>query len=179
MTRKSGMTDLPATTWAWLSTDEAATARFGRALGAAAEPGTVVALVGNLGAGKTRLVQGIAAGLEISGQPVNSPTFILVHEYTGRLPVYHFDTYRLRTVDEFLDLGAEEYLSAGGVCLIEWADRVAEVLPPDCLRIEIEIAGPTARQFRLTASGPQSAALLERLRRNEALADTPQNERPA
>ena len=143
---------------------EADTVRLGRALAAVLTPGTVVALVGNLGAGKTRLVQAIAAGMGVDERTVNSPTFVLIQEYEGRLPLYHFDTYRLRDTDDFLELGAEELLAADGVCLIEWADRVDEVLPADLLRIEIEITGETARLFRLTATGKKTAELIADLR---------------
>jgi tRNA threonylcarbamoyladenosine biosynthesis protein TsaE len=91
---------------------------------------------------------------------VSSPTFVLIQEYEAALPIFHCDTYRLRNVDEFIDLGIDEILHAQGVCLIEWADRVAEILPPDHLRIEIEIMGPTARSFRIQAGGPKSGAVL-------------------
>ena len=143
---------------------EQETEALGRALARVLEPGTVIALVGNLGAGKTRLTQAIAAELGVERETVNSPTFVLIQEYEGRLPIYHFDTYRLRDTDEFLELGADELMAAGGVCVIEWADRVAEVLPRDVLRIEIEILSPTEREFRFSASGARSTRLLERLR---------------
>src|SRR5262245_57352159 len=123
--------------WEFLSRSEADTERLGAALAAAVEPGSVVALVGDHGAGKTRLVQATATALGVDRRAVSSPTFVLIHEYDGRLPVWHFDTYRLRDVDEFLELGAEELLSSGGVSFVEWADRVAEALPADHLRIEL------------------------------------------
>jgi tRNA A37 threonylcarbamoyladenosine biosynthesis protein TsaE len=90
----------------------------------------------------------------------SAPTFVLIQEYEGSLPIYHCDTYRLKNVDEFLDLGIDEILQSEGVCLIEWADRVAGVLPPDHLRIEIEVTGPTTRSFRIEAKGPKSAAVV-------------------
>lgn len=164
---------MPAVSLHFESTSEETTATFGRALGAALTPGSVVALVGNLGAGKTRLAQAIAAGLGADERLVTSPTFILVQEHAGRLPIFHFDTYRLRSIEEFLDLGVEEYLSAGGVCIVEWADRVAEVLPADRLCIEISITGPEARQFTLTADGEQAAAILDRLRKSVIWAARP------
>lgn len=142
---------------------EAETAELGRKLAVALTSGLVVALVGDLGSGKTRLVQAICEGLGIDREDVTSPTFVLIQEYLGRLPVYHFDTYRLRDVDEFLELGAEELFESDGVCLVEWADRVAEALPADHLRIEIAIAGETERRFRLSATGPRSAAVLSSL----------------
>lgn len=122
-----------------------------------------MALVGDLGAGKTRFVRGVAAALGVDPLCVSSPTFVLIHEYDGRMPVYHFDTYRLRNSAEFLELGAEELLNGDGVCFIEWADRVASTLPGDCLRVEIAACGETARDFRLTAHGERSDRCLARL----------------
>lgn len=114
----------------------------------------VLALTGTLGAGKTRLVQGLAAGLGIEREAVSSPTFVLLHEYLGTAPVYHFDAYRLRGADEFWDLGADEYLADGrGIVIVEWADRIADCLPAERLEIAIEVTGPSERIFRLTAIG--------------------------
>ena len=144
------------------SVDE--TRQLGSRLGASLEAGTVIALSGNLGAGKTHFTQGIAEGLGIERRLVNSPTFALVQEYGGQLPVFHFDTYRLHNVDEFLDLGFDEYLSLHGVCIIEWAERVAEVLPVDTLTIRISATGETTRQFDLWAGGEVSLKILDRLR---------------
>ena len=143
---------------------EDATAQLGRALGGFAQPGLVVGLIGHLGAGKTRLVQSAAEGLGADRSDVNSPTFVLIQEYEGRLPVYHFDTYRLRDEDEFLELGADEYMVGDGVCLIEWADRVADVLPRDRLTIELEMTGLESRRVRLTAGGPRSQRVLDAVR---------------
>lgn len=142
---------------------ETETQQLGRALGAASQPGLVVALVGNLGAGKTRFVQAAAEGLDIPREAVNSPTFVLIHEYEGRLPVYHFDTYRLGDIDEFLELGADEYMSGDGVCFIEWADRMEEVLPRDRLSITFEITGELTRRLTLAASGRVSLSVLNAL----------------
>jgi tRNA threonylcarbamoyladenosine biosynthesis protein TsaE len=140
------------------------TRQLGASVGQAAEMGLVIALVGNLGAGKTRFVQAAAEGLGVDGVPVNSPTFVLIHEYQGRLPVYHFDTYRLRDVDEFLELGADEYMAGDGVCFIEWADRMVEVLPRDRLTVEFEITGEHSRRIRITAGGSRSQRVLDRVR---------------
>lgn len=142
---------------------ESATQQLGRALGETAQPGLVVALVGNLGAGKTRFVQAAAEGLDIPREAVNSPTFVLIHEYEGRLPVYHFDTYRLGDIDEFLELGADEYMSGDGVCFIEWADRMEEVLPKDRLTITFAITGELTRRLTLAASGRVSQSVLQSL----------------
>jgi tRNA threonylcarbamoyladenosine biosynthesis protein TsaE len=149
--------------WEFSAGDERDTETLGTALGRALAGGGVVALVGTLGAGKTRLVQAIAVALGADRRLVNSPTFILIQEYEATLPIYHCDTYRLRNVEEFLDLGIDEILQADGVCLIEWADRVTEVLPADHLRIEIDVTGATSRGFRFEAGGPKSAAILQSL----------------
>ena len=144
---------------------ETETQQLGRSLGAAAPSGLVVALVGNLGAGKTRFVQAAAEGLDIPREAVNSPTFVLIHEYEGRLPVYHFDTYRLGDIDEFLELGADEYMSGDGVCFIEWADRMEEVLPRDRLSITFEITGELTRRVTVAAGGRGSQSVLNALGR--------------
>jgi tRNA threonylcarbamoyladenosine biosynthesis protein TsaE len=114
------------------------TRELGLMIADAAEPGDIIALVGDLGTGKTALTKYIAEGLGIS-EEINSPTFNIVKEYrSGRLPLFHFDVYRLADSDEFYDAGAEEYLSCRGVCVIEWADIVADALPGDALAVNIE-----------------------------------------
>ncbi len=138
-----------------------ATEALGRRLGSVLFPGSVVALVGPLGAGKTHLVRAVAEGLGIPDRRlVTSPTFVLIQEYPGRLPIYHFDAYRLHGEAEFADLGVHEYLDGDGACLIEWADRVPGCLPADHLRIELTVLGPTRRRARIHAAGPRHAALL-------------------
>jgi len=144
--------------------DESATASFGAALEAALPAGSVVALCGTLGAGKTRLVQAIAAAAGVDPRSVASPTFVLVHEYQGRRSVYHLDAYRLRDEDEFCQLGPEEYFEGGGVTLVEWADRVAGCLPQDRLEIHIEVTGPTSRRFTVRAGGARHAPVIEKLK---------------
>jgi tRNA threonylcarbamoyladenosine biosynthesis protein TsaE len=135
--------------------DERDTARLGAAIAEVVPPGTTISLVGTLGAGKTRLVQAIAEALGVAPATVTSPTFVLVNEYTGgRLPVYHFDTYRLKDADEFLELGPDEYFDSIGIVLVEWADRVADLLPAERLEISIEVTGPTSRRITLTGTTP-------------------------
>jgi tRNA threonylcarbamoyladenosine biosynthesis protein TsaE len=138
------------------------TARLGRTLAELVDPGVVIGLVGTLGAGKTRLVRAIAETLEVDPAAISSPTFVLIHEYDGRLPIYHFDAYRLKNPQAFEDLGVADYWGGDGVCLVEWADRVRGLLPDDCWLITIELTGPMSRTVRIEI--PASAALIiERL----------------
>ncbi len=126
---------------------------LGKQIAAAAEPGDVVALVGTLGAGKTRLVQAIVAALGNAAESVTSPTFVLVNEYpSGRLPVYHFDVYRLKDDDEFLELGAEEYFEQDGLTLIEWGDRVEHLLPERASVVSIEIGEQDERSVVISGT---------------------------
>jgi tRNA threonylcarbamoyladenosine biosynthesis protein TsaE len=154
----------------------AATAAFGRRLAAALEPGTVVALVGPLGAGKTHLVRAVAEGLGADPAAVSSPTFVLIQEYAGRMPVYHFDAYRLPSAAAFADLGVEEYFHGAGVCLVEWADKVAETLPADHLRVEIEVLGEAGRRVTVTATGPRASAIIRALRAGRDVESSEQSE---
>jgi tRNA threonylcarbamoyladenosine biosynthesis protein TsaE len=144
--------------------DPAGTTAFGRRLAELLFPGAVVALVGPLGAGKTHLVRAVAEGLGVDGRVVSSPTFVLLHEYPGRLPIYHFDAYRLRSVEEFFDLGGHEYLDGSGVCLVEWADRVAAALPAEHLRVTITPSGEEARRIEVVGQGERYEALVRGLR---------------
>jgi len=144
--------------------DLAGTEALGRHLGERLFPGAVVALIGQLGAGKTHLTRAIAEGLGVRNpRAVNSPTFVLIQEYAGPVPVYHFDTYRLSGAREFAELGVEEYFTDDGVCVIEWADKVADVLPREHLRIEIIHTSETGRRFTLTGTGERYAAIVAEL----------------
>jgi tRNA threonylcarbamoyladenosine biosynthesis protein TsaE len=138
---------------------------LGRTLADLLQSGDVVCLDGPLGAGKTRLVRAIVAALNCRQLWSGSPTFVLVQEYDGQLPVYHMDAYRLKDSREFLDLGGDDYLASDGVCLIEWSQRIAEVLPKDALHIEIDVTSPTTRQLIVRSGGPRSQALLSVLAR--------------
>lgn len=111
--------------------------KYGEALGASSRPGQVIALTGDLGAGKTTLTKAIARGLGIS-ETITSPTFTIVKEYrSGRLPLFHFDVYRIGDIDEMYELGYEEYFFDDGLCVVEWADLIEELIPEDALRISI------------------------------------------
>jgi len=146
----------------YVASSEQATERLGKILAELLPVGTVVALHGTLGAGKTRLVQAVAAALGVPDKKITSPTFVLVNEYSqGRLPVYHFDAYRLADEDEFLELGPDEYFEAEGITFIEWAERVARCLPAEHLAVRIEVLGETQREFFLSASVPELEPLVE------------------
>ncbi len=133
------------------SADAATTDRIARRAAQFSRPGLVVGLSGPLGAGKTRFVRAFAEALGADPLEVSSPTFVLVHEYASTPPVYHFDVYRLKSPDEFLRIGAEEYwTSSGGICLIEWADRVDDLLPTEAWRVRLEYA-PQSPEARLIA----------------------------
>ena len=120
------------------SRSAADTFAYGKALGKKATPGEVYTLTGDLGVGKTVFTQGFAAGLGIT-EPVSSPSFTILQSYEeGRLPLYHFDVYRIGDVEEMEEIGYEDCFYGEGVCLIEWADLVREILPEDCIRITIE-----------------------------------------
>ena len=127
------------------------TLQIGRIIGEKALPGTVVALVGDLGTGKTALTQGIAAGLGVSDDYyVTSPTFTLVNEYPGRMPLYHFDLYRLSGSTDLDDLGYEEYAYGSGLVAVEWADKIADRLPENTIFIHMKRLSEEGRSMELS-----------------------------
>lgn len=147
-----------------ISTCPEETASFGEQLGHLLQPGDFVALIGDLGAGKTHFVQGIARGLDIpADRCITSPSYTLLNEYFGRLPLYHFDLYRLVGDSDIDDLGFEEYFSGTGVCVVEWADRLSALLPDHHLRITIMDQGTTTRAVELVGLGDRYEALAEEL----------------
>ncbi len=114
------------------------TYELGRRIGRNARPGQIYTVTGDLGTGKTVLTQGIAAGLDIT-EPVNSPTFTILQVYdSGKMPLYHFDVYRIGDVEEMEEIGYEDCFYGRGVCLIEWAELISDILPQDCIHITIE-----------------------------------------
>lgn len=124
------------------------THEVGRALAQRLSVGDIVALYGDLGAGKTVFVRGLCAGLGLDPAEVTSPTFTIVHEYhDARLPVYHFDAYRIERIEEFYGLGYEEYFFGNGVTIVEWADRVESLIPDHTIRIRIEHGGGNKRHI--------------------------------
>ncbi len=139
------------------------TQSLGARLGTRAQPGDVIALQGELGAGKTNFVQGLARGLGIT-EDVNSPTFILANEYwRGRLPLYHIDVYRIENAEEAEGFGLDDYLNGAGVTVIEWADRIRAALPHDVLWIELEYVDEHQRRICITPFGARANVWLDEL----------------
>ncbi|GBD39405.1 tRNA threonylcarbamoyladenosine biosynthesis protein TsaE [bacterium HR37] len=114
------------------------TIKIGEIIGKLATPGSIFALKGELGAGKTVLVKGIARGLGVKEEP-NSPTFVIMNAYHGRLPLYHFDLYRITSIEELEEIGYEEFFFGKGVSVVEWADRIEELFPDNTIKVEIQI----------------------------------------
>lgn len=128
------------------TTSASGTIALGKKIGEKLQPNDVIALYGPLGAGKTTLVQGVAEGLGVKDY-VTSPTFILINEYSGRIPLYHIDLYRLVDVSQIEDLGIEEYFTKGGVCVIEWAERLKNLMPKKHQAITIDIISENQRKI--------------------------------
>jgi len=142
--------------------------KFGKALGLLLGPGHVLALIGDLGTGKTTLTKGLSSGLGVKDKStVMSPSFVLIREYQGRLPVYHFDLYRLNHLEETEHLGYEEYFYGRGVSIIEWADKIEPLLPGEYLAVELSLADEektnTSREIQLIAHGKQYRRILREL----------------
>jgi tRNA threonylcarbamoyladenosine biosynthesis protein TsaE len=149
-----------------LSHSPADTKRIGQSLGRLVRPGDVILVRGEMGSGKTTFIQGLAEGLGIS-VPVTSPTFTLIHEYPGRLPLYHVDAYRLEKASEIDGLGLEEYFYGTGVTAVEWPENIARWLPDDYLEIHLTRTGDLAEGRRLVISQQGSGIygrLLEELK---------------
>ena len=151
------------------------TQKLGERLGELAQPGDVFLLTGELGAGKTCLTQGIAWGLGIKEYAL-SPTFVIMRELHGRLPLYHIDLYRLDKIEESLDLGLDDYLYGKGICVVEWADKALSILPKKHLLIKIGYLSDTERSFQIEGSGERYLEMVKQLRDYEAkIPPTPLN----
>ncbi|ABQ26498.1 tRNA (adenosine(37)-N6)-threonylcarbamoyltransferase complex ATPase subunit type 1 TsaE [Geotalea uraniireducens] len=140
------------------------TIAVGERLGSFLSAGDFIALVGDLGSGKTQFAKGVAAGLAIDPTiPITSPTYTLVNIYKGRLPLYHFDLYRLHGDQDIIDLGFEEYFYGNGVCLVEWAERLKDALPEEHLEVVLTHAGNEQRCLTFTPSGERAVEIIEQL----------------
>lgn len=133
----------------FLTSSESETISLGKKLGSFLGGGDVLAFSGTLGAGKTTITKGIAQALGVA-EDITSPTFCLISEYDGRLPLYHFDVYRLGGCEDFLNLGAEDMLYGNGVCIIEWSEKVKDELPSSTINVLIEVEDDGSRKFTIT-----------------------------
>lgn len=149
----------------FIASSEEDTDRLGTLLAELLPDMTVISLIGTLGAGKTRLVQAVAVACGLPADDVNSPTFVLCQHYSGTRTIHHFDAYRLKDEDEFLELGPEEYFDAAALTFVEWGDRVSDCLPREHVEITITVTGDRTRQFAITATGNDTllASLRSRL----------------
>jgi tRNA threonylcarbamoyladenosine biosynthesis protein TsaE len=137
--------------------------RIGQMLGSLLEPGDIICLYGDLGAGKTSFSYGIALGLEVKDQYITSPTFTFVNEYKGRIPFYHIDLYRLKDPEELEGIGFEEYIDSDGVTVIEWAERADDELPDDRLSVYLSYVNEHSREIGFLAEGERYEKLLHDL----------------
>jgi tRNA threonylcarbamoyladenosine biosynthesis protein TsaE len=144
----------------YISNNADQTKEFARRLAENLQPGDVIALEGDLGAGKTTFTKGLAEGLEIT-KNVNSPTFTIIKEYKGTMPLYHMDVYRLENSDE--DLGFEEYFEGVGVSVVEWAHLIKDQLPPERLTIYLTHSNEGARNIRLVPAGKRYEELCKEI----------------
>src|SRR5208283_1679207 len=149
-------------TWKFKTYSAEETQKFGTRLGKLAEPGDIFLLIGELGSGKTCLTQGIAYGLDIHEYTL-SPSFVIMRELQGRLPLYHMDFYRLDNIAEISDLGLDDYLFGDGVCVIEWANKGMTVLPEDHLLIKIGYLADNERSFIIEPKGERYVRMLKQL----------------
>ena len=139
------------------------TQKLGTCIGELALPGDVFLLVGDLGTGKTCLTQGIAWGLDIKGYTL-SPSFVIMRELYGRLPLYHIDLYRLDDIEEIAELGLDDYLYGNGVCVVEWAEKGSSIMPVEHLLIKISHLSDTERNFQIEPSGQRYLEMLAQLK---------------
>ena len=141
------------------------TIELGHKIGSQLKGGEIIGLCGELGSGKTHLIKGIAAGAGAGdSRQVNSPTFVIVNEYSGRVDIYHIDAYRLETVFDFLDAGLDEYLHGNGVVVMEWADRWPEILPESNLTVRLVVLDEHSREITLSGCHPDAVRILRQIK---------------
>ena len=141
--------------------DENKTKEIGYKLGKLLTPGSVICLIGDLGAGKTTMTQSLAKSLAVDDY-ITSPTFTIVNEYEGKMPLYHFDVYRIGSSDEMYDIGYEDYINGEGVCIIEWANLIEDILPDEYLYIELRYKD-MSREMILNPIGKKYEKIVEEL----------------
>jgi len=146
-----------------LSKSEAETMKWGGRVARYLKSGDILCLFGELGSGKTTFVKGIAKGLRINPTQVNSPTFVLLNIYEGRLPLYHFDFYRLGKQQEISAIGYDEFFYDEGVTVVEWAERLKELMPKENLRIQLYYQEENERLIKISAKGKRYYQLMDKL----------------
>ena len=149
----------------YMSNSPTATLGVGKRIGARLKAGSIVALIGELGCGKTLFTRGICDGLGVSTKYVSSPTFVFVNEYLGRLPVFHMDLYRLNTITEGFEIGILDYLAKAdsGVIVVEWAEKVLSLFPNNYLQVQFQVLSARRRQLTLVSFGERFGSLLREL----------------
>jgi len=147
----------------YISESPSSTESLGEKIGNVIEAGSVIALKGELGCGKTLFTRGICRGLGVPLRTVNSPTFVLINEYSGRLPVFHLDLYRLSSEEDAMELGLADYFNraAEGVMIIEWAEKIMNLLPNDRLLVEFKRLSARRRQITMSAKGSRFTSILQ------------------
>ena len=143
------------------STSAKKTIDIGKSLGKHLLPGSIICLTGELGAGKTWFIKGLAEGLGIKSKEIHSPTFIIIREHKGRIPLYHIDLYRIGFIDDIRDIGMEEIMYGNGVTAIEWAERISDVLPDERIDISLRWIDEKSRQIDITAFGVKHSKMLK------------------
>ena len=151
--------------YVFLSNSPSTTFSLGRRVGNKLQPGSILALIGELGCGKTLFTRGICAGLDIPLRQVSSPTFVFVNEYLGKLPVFHMDLYRLGNIAEGFEIGILDYLAKAesGVIVVEWAEKIIPLLPESYVAVQFEVLSPRKRQIVLSGVGEKSDSLIREL----------------
>ncbi|MCX7785187.1 MAG: tRNA (adenosine(37)-N6)-threonylcarbamoyltransferase complex ATPase subunit type 1 TsaE [candidate division WOR-3 bacterium] len=133
------------------------TIELGKNIGTLLKPGDIIAFYGELGSGKTTMIKGICLGLGVKEQDiVKSPSFIMINEYQGRLPIYHIDLYRTKNLEEILSIGLDDYLYGNGICLIEWAEKAESELPQNITKVTLEVLGENKRKIRINRFSAKS-----------------------
>ena len=146
----------------FISKSEKDTIQFARDLVKDLEPGSIICLIGDLGAGKTTFVKGLAKGLKLSEHKVSSPTFVIMNIYEGKLPIYHFDLYRLEDEKSIMAIGYEEFFYGEGISVIEWADRLGNLTPKEYLKIELKHKSDQERTITVKSIGQKYEAIINR-----------------